>query len=773
MTKLWDFPGGIHPVENKDLSTTRQIEPAGLPDRLILPLQQHIGAPAVPVVEVGEQVLKGQPLATVEGPVGVPVHAPTSGTIEAIGPHPVPHPSGMDDVCIFLRPDGDDRWCDRQPVADFHQLERADVLDRIRQAGIAGMGGAGFPTNIKLRPPTDRKVETLILNGAECEPYITADDMAMRERADQVAAGLRIMAWILRPQRCVIAIEDNKPAAIAAIRAACQDTQVEVCVIPTKYPSGGEKQLVQILTGLEVPHGGIPADIGVMCQNIGTAIAVHRAIDLGEPLISRITTVTGEAVANPGNFDTLLGTPIDHLLAQAGVQPERLSRLVLGGPMMGYTLQTTAVPVIKTTNCVIAATATELPEPPPEQPCIRCGMCAEVCPMDLLPQQLFWYAKANEFDKAEHQNLFDCIECGACTYVCPSAIPLVQYYRYAKGEIRTQQAEQAKADRARERFEARQARLEREQAEKEAKRKERARAAAEAQARKKAEAEQAQKAEANTSDAPAADERAAKAAMVQQALARKKANSQGNAEAAPKPAPVDREALEKQRDQARDKLAKMQDMLTEARSNDDGTVDKLERAVAKNEERLKRAEEALAQANESSPPEATAESQPTPAKAPASAEEIDSLKAQLEKARGKLTNMQTLLDEARADNADTVEKLERAVAKNRDRVKQAEEALAQAQAQAQTGKVEPAAEETPPAPAPEPSPPDLNALKEQLDKAQAKLETMQGLLDEARSSNGDNVDKLLRAVAKNEDRVQRARQALNEAKAQLATQDAN
>ena len=494
MTKLWDFSGGIHPAENKHLSTMHPIEPATIPDKLILPLQQHIGTPAEACVEVGDRVLKGQVIASIKGGLGVPVHAPSSGTIEAIAMHPVPHPSGMSDWCITLVPDGQDEWTERQAMADYRSRDRTKILERLRESGIAGLGGAGFPTNIKLQPPKDRKVSTLILNGAECEPYITADDMAMRERADEVVSGLRIMAWILRPERCVIAVEDNKPDAIQALRKATEGTQTEVAVIPTKYPSGGEKQLIRILTGMEVPSGGIPADIGMVCQNIGTAIAVSRAVLLGEPLISRIVTITGHAVSNPGTYEVLLGTPIEQLLGQVGVNHQQLQRLILGGLMMGYTLETPGVPVVKTTNCIIAATAEELPEPPPEQPCIRCSMCAEVCPMELLPQQLFWYSKAGEFDKAEHLNLFDCIECGACSYVCPSSIPLVQYYRAAKGEIRIQQAERLKADRARERFEARQQRLEREQQEKEQRRK----------------------------------ERASKSALVQEALARKKALAEGS-----------------------------------------------------------------------------------------------------------------------------------------------------------------------------------------------------------------------------------------------------
>jgi len=592
MTQLWDFNGGIHPAENKHQSTRRPIRQAGLPDLLVLPLQQHIGNPARPLVSVGDRVLKGQKIADVSEGLGVPVHAPTSGTIEQIGDMLVPHPSGMTDTCISLRPDGEDCWQPLTPLTDYRKMERDEILTVIREAGIAGMGGAGFPTSIKLRPPRDRKVDTLILNGAECEPYITADDMTMRERADAIVAGIKIMAWLLRPERCIIGIEDNKPEAISAMGEAIAGTQIELASIPTKYPSGGEKQLIRILTGMEVPSGGIPADIGVMCQNVGTAAAVAQAVLEGKPLISRVVTITGDAVREPGNFEALIGTPVSWLLNQAGLDGDKVNRLIMGGPMMGYTLKSDAVPVIKTSNCVIAASASELPEPPPEQPCIRCGQCAEACPMDLLPQQLLWYSRSEEFDKAERLNLFDCIECGACSYVCPSSIPLVQYYRYAKGEIREQKAEQQKADRARQRFEARQQRLEREQQEKEQRRKERARAAAEAQARKKAEAE---KAAANGSQD---DERAAKATLVEQALARKKAKT----EAADTPAPAtelpDIGALESQLEQARGKLDTMQGMLEEARAQQADNAEKLERAVAKNQERVRRAEEALASARQ-------------------------------------------------------------------------------------------------------------------------------------------------------------------------------
>ncbi|MEH6355910.1 MAG: electron transport complex subunit RsxC [Marinobacter sp.] len=602
MTQLWNFGGGVHPPENKSQSNNRPIRPADLPAKLILPLQQHIGEPARCIVAPGQKVLKGEVIAQVDNGMGVPVHAPTSGIIERISLEPVPHPSGMSDTCVVLIPDGEERWCALVPQPEYRKLGRDQVLVLIRQAGIVGLGGAGFPTNIKLRPSVDRKVDTLILNGAECEPYITADDMTMREKAAQVMAGLRVMAWLLRPARVVIGIEENKPEAIAALRQAAEGSKTEIAVIPTIYPSGGEKQLIQILTGQEVPSGGIPADIGVMCQNIGTAVAVADAILQGKPLISRVITATGEALAEPGNFEVLVGTPTSHLLTCAGVDKQRMSRLVLGGPMMGYTVQDLNIPLVKASNCILAPTEQELPTPPPAQACIRCGMCAEACPMELLPQQLFWHAKATEFEKAEHLNLFDCIECGVCSYVCPSSIPLVQYYRFAKGEIRLQRAEQQKSDRARVRFEARQQRLDREQQEKDQRRKDRALAAAKAQEQKTAEAQT------MVQNGTVSDERAGKSALVAQALARKKAKTTAaSADTAPAEtfAPENTgktpaaetapniEELEQQLTQAQAKLEKMQSMLEDAHSGQAPNVDKLERAVDKNIERVRCSQQAI------------------------------------------------------------------------------------------------------------------------------------------------------------------------------------
>ncbi len=496
--KLFSFPGGIHPPENKLQSLNLPIQPVPLPKKLILPLQQHIGAPAKALVAAGDLVKKGQCLAEPQGFVSAAIHAPTSGTIVEIADHEIPHASGLTSLCIVLQPDGEDSWCERQPIADFSATEPAELVEKIRQSGITGMGGAGFPTSVKLSPPADSKIETLIINAVECEPYITADDMLMRERAAGVIEGALILTLILQTRETLVAIEDNKPDAIAAMRRALevlseprnsQPHNIEIVVIPTRYPSGGEKQLIQNLTGKEVPSGKPPLHVGIVVQNTATTYAIHRAVSYGEPLISRIVTLTGEALNKPGNYETLLGTPIEHLLQLAGIDNQQLSRLIMGGPMMGFALDSTALPVVKTTNCLLAASSSEYPEPIPASACIRCGACAEVCPASLLPQQLFWFSMGGELDKAEQYNIADCIECGACSYVCPSRIPLVQYYRATKGELAQRRADLKQSDHARDRFEFREQRLAKEKAEKDAKRKARAEAAAKAQAAKKAAAE--------------------------------------------------------------------------------------------------------------------------------------------------------------------------------------------------------------------------------------------------------------------------------------------
>jgi electron transport complex protein RnfC len=478
LVKLWEFPGGIYPPENKKQSTELPLGNLPIPPQLIIPLSQHIGAAAKPVVSVGHKVLAGQLIGEADGIFSANVHASSSGKVIAIEEFVLPHPSGMSGECIRIETDGEHRFAATETCENYLAVERTALLAKIRAAGVAGLGGAGFPTAVKLSTKSTQQIDTLIINGAECEPYITADDMLMQMCANDVVAGAFLLSYILHhPQRIVIGVEDNKPQAIAALRDAInnfikpnQDAQIDLAVVPTKYPSGGAKQLIQMLTGREIPHGHHSADVNAICVNVGTAMAAWRAVRFGEPLISRITTVVGESLEMQRNINVLIGTPIDYVLQQHGFDSTRASRVIMGGSMMGFTLPDLRAPAIKTTNCILAPTKQEAPLPPPAQVCIRCGLCSEACPASLLPQQLFWYAQTEDVERLQAHNIFDCIECGACSYVCPSKIPLVQYYRAAKGNIRTHTSEKEKADRSRQRFESRQSRIKKIEAEKEAKR---------------------------------------------------------------------------------------------------------------------------------------------------------------------------------------------------------------------------------------------------------------------------------------------------------------
>ena len=485
LIKIWDFPGGIYPPENKIQSTQLPLGNLPIPPKLIIPLNQHIGAPAKPVVQVGDTVLAGQLIAEADGIFSANVHASSSGKIIAIENYVLPHPSGMSSECIHIETDGEHKFIAFEICENYLTIDHLTLLAKIRSAGIIGLGGAGFPTAVKLSTKSTQKIDTLIINGAECEPYITADDMLMQTHADQIIAGAFLLSYILHhPQRIVIGVEDNKPKAIAALKTAIKnfkksdkDSDIELAAIPAKYPSGGAKQLVQILTGREISHGHHSADVGAICVNVATAVASWRAVFFGEPLVSRITTVVGESLSTQRNIEVLVGTPIDYVLQHHGFNVAKASRVIMGGSMMGFTLPDLRAPVIKTTNCILAPDKKEAPLPPPAQACIRCGLCSEACPASLLPQQLFWYAQAEDVERLQAHNIFDCIECGACSYVCPSKIPLVQYYRAAKGTIRNQISEKEKADRSRQRFEFRQSRIEKEEVEKEEKRLARKRAA--------------------------------------------------------------------------------------------------------------------------------------------------------------------------------------------------------------------------------------------------------------------------------------------------------
>ncbi|WP_422732635.1 electron transport complex subunit RsxC [Microbulbifer magnicolonia] len=630
-----DFPGGVHPPENKRQSTGEPIGTIPLAQDLIVPLLQHSGATALPLVSLGDYVMKGQKIAEADGLISCPVHAPSSGKVMAIEPCAVPHPSGLPEDCIVIRTDGEERWCELEPCEDFRQLEPVDLLEIIRNCGIAGMGGAGFPTAVKLDPHGGAEIDTLIINGTECEPYITADDMLMRERAAEIIAGVEILAYILdEPERVLIGIEDNKPEAIAAMREAAKGTRFDIVVFPTKYPSGGEKQLIQILTGREVPNKGLPANIGIVCQNVGTTRAVYRAIRFGEPLISRVTTVVGEALERQRNIEVPIGTPIKHILKHHGAHRGLMQKVVIGGPMMGYTIDDESAPVIKTTNCLLVPTVKELPPAPPAQACIRCGFCAEVCPASLLPQQLYWYARADDREKLQAYNLFDCIECGCCSYVCPSTIPLVQYYRAAKGDIRIAEAEKEKSDRARDRFEFRKLRLEKAEKEKEAKR----------EARRQA-AELARHQREQGPASPEAQAERKEADMVAAALARVKARQEDPQQLLAR--------AQRSLASAESRVERLQQKLAEAEG---GQRDQLAAQLKAAELKLQEARQKLAQAQQKTGPAASARETPEKraaasaierAKAAAAARasmspadklaaEIAALKARVEKAQVRL-----------------------------------------------------------------------------------------------------------------------------------------
>ena len=751
--KVWDIHGGIHPPEHKELSNRTPIQPAPLPKRLILPLAQHLGAPAEPCVTLGEHVLKGQQIAIASGFVSAALHAPTSGVVSFIGPQPYPHVSGMLANAIVIDSDGEDRWIELEPHLVYRALERPALLELIRQAGISGLGGAGFPTAVKLTPPPTQRIRTLIINGTECEPYITADDLLMREKAAELVAGIEILAHLIQPQDVLIGIEDNKPEAIAAVRAAIGERPFVLKVFPTKYPSGGEKQLIQILTGEEVPSGGLPADIGMLCQNVGTCVAIHDAVLLGKPLISRITTLTGEALARPMNVEALIGTPAGELLAFAGLEQNRLNRLIMGGPMMGFTLPSLDVPVIKTTNCLLASTLEELPPPPPALPCIRCGECAEACPVSLLPQQLHFFALGQEHEQLKAHHLFDCIECGACAYVCPSNIPLVQYYRAAKAEIRELEQKQQKAEHSKQRFELRQERLRRAEEQKEAERKARAERAARAKA---AQGESAQVVSDTTAATPSAAPKSGlsetqkklkiEASMAQVAL--KKAEKQLAAHdtpelqaqvsdlrkaaeaaqqaldavmqesaSAPTVSPADDEALKKAKIEAAMLKAQIRKLEKLEAPDDDQQAE-----LARLRQQLHEAEQALAAAQSAAP---------TPAAQPADDEALKKAKIEAAMLKAQLRKLEKL--EAPDDDQQAE------LARLRQQLHEAEQALAAAQSAA---------------PAPAAKPADDEALK----KAKIELAMKRAELKKAEKAGAQEAE-----LSRLRDALQAAEQALHAA----------
>lgn len=550
---IFSFKGGVKPASHKAESTALPIGEAPLAARYVVPLHQSIGGTPRPCVAVGDAVLRGQRIGEADGWISAAVHAPTSGTVVAVEEAPMPHPSGLPALAVVIEADGRDAWIERQPV-DPAALGPDGVRAYLQQSGVVGLGGAVFPSHAKLSAGKAGALDELVINGAECEPYITCDDLLMRERADGIVAGVALFRDLLKPKRVLIGIEDNKPEAIAAMQAAVAKTGEDFAVVavPTRYPTGGAKELIRVLTGKEVPAAQRSTDQGVQCFNVATAYTAWRAVAFGEPVTSRLVTVTGN-VATARNWEVRIGTPIAEVMALAAPRPDT-NGVVMGGPMMGVMLPDTAAPVVKATNCLIAHSPALFPPKPAEMPCIRCGECARACPHQLQPFELYWWSRAKNFGKAQEYALFDCIECGCCNFVCPSHIPLVSYFRFAKSEIWAREKEKNAAEAAKARFEFKQLRDEREKAEK-------------AERLAKAAARQAEK----TTPAATAAEQPAPAAPGTTAAAPFPAAGNGDAEAAKKAAIA--AALERARAQRASAAPRNTDGLSPARQAEIAAID--------------------------------------------------------------------------------------------------------------------------------------------------------------------------------------------------------
>lgn len=453
LTALFEHPrlrGGVHAEEKKDLTASKPIN-AGLPlpKRLYIPVQQHVGKPAEPLVKVGDRVLKGQILAYSQGTISAPVHASSSGTIVDVLDYPAPHPSALPIRTIVIETDGLDEWQSLAVPNDPFTLSAEEICLRVGAAGVVGLGGAVFPSAVKLDLGRRNQIHTLLINGGECEPYLSCDDRMMQERATQIVTGIRLMLRGMNAEKAIIGIEDNKPQAYQAIREASATFDfITVSQVPTRYPMGWDRQMLRYLTGLEIPADGRATDIGVVIHNVSTTYAVYEAVALGRPLISRVVTVAGSAVANPQNVEVLIGTVIQDVLNYCEFDEQKLARLVMGGPMMGDALPRRDVPLVKASNGILALSESDLPEQS-SQPCIRCSNCVTACPVGLLPLEMASRIKVNQLEAAVDIGLKDCINCGSCSYVCPSHIPLVQYFKYASGELYKRQQMEHKSEQTR------------------------------------------------------------------------------------------------------------------------------------------------------------------------------------------------------------------------------------------------------------------------------------------------------------------------------------
>lgn len=445
--EIFNIHGGAKLDGRKSLTADKSVITAPMPKLLYVPLQQHIGAPAEPLVKAGDKVLKGQQIGKPKGPISAFVHAPTSGTVLRVADHPAPHPSGLPVLTVTIEPDLDDKWAELPPPIDVEVASSEEIAQRVAEAGIVGMGGATFPSAVKLNLGKRYNLEKLVINGAECEPYLTCDDRLMQERSVKTIIGIKAMMKSLNVPEALVAIESNKPQAFKAMEQATEgDESIKIVHVPARYPMGSEKHLVQALTGKETPAKGMTADLGVVVHNVATAFAVYEALYLGRPLISRIVTVSGLAIKNPGNYDTLIGTPVSWLIELSGGITEKPKQLLMGGPMMGLPLSDFEVPIIKGSSGILALLDREI-KIKDVMPCISCGSCVVVCPAGLLPLDMASRIKHDDVNGADDIGVRDCVSCGSCNYVCPSHIPLVQYFNYAKGFLKEQDIDRKNQER--------------------------------------------------------------------------------------------------------------------------------------------------------------------------------------------------------------------------------------------------------------------------------------------------------------------------------------
>jgi electron transport complex protein RnfC len=428
------FRGGVHPEYRKELTASLAVVSMPAPAQVVIPLQQHIGAPCEPLVQVGDQVKLGQKIGDSKGFVSAPVHASVSGKVAAIGPYN--HPLGRPVQSITIESDGLDTWDQSiKPAGELHELSRDEIRKLVREAGIVGMGGATFPAHVKLAPPPEKPIDTVIINGAECEPYLTADHRLMLEKPGEIIYGLKIMMKALGASRGIIGIENNKPDALRVMRQAVEsEPEISVAALHTKYPQGAEKMLIQVTTRRKVPSGGLPMDVGVVNHNVGSAVAMTRALREGKPLIERVVSVTGEGVVRPANLAIRVGTLVSGVLEFCGGLRGNTRKLIIGGPMMGLAQTTADLPVIKGTSGILALTDEDV-DLAESSDCIKCAKCVGSCPVYLVPTFIAQAAEHKLFERAEKLHAADCIECGCCTYVCPARIPLTQWIRIAKFEV--------------------------------------------------------------------------------------------------------------------------------------------------------------------------------------------------------------------------------------------------------------------------------------------------------------------------------------------------